>query len=849
MKRTKKKNQKEQEKKARKEQSPVSNGTETKPIIWAATALLLTIAINYLLAVPYSADMQNMIKLPQDLQILTFVLAIIVFLLYFRAKTKLSGNISKYLFLTLFLFSVFVSFLTELDFTNKHPNLFLKLYGYQVTIIIPTTALGILSLIQHKEKLNAIINRYFSSSETKRTNIYTFRKIFTRKNLPYTAAFLTLMVVSAFTLFYRLDYFPLYSDEAQVTQGAAGYYYTGEYKQWDFAEKEIEEQNYNRAKPHQFVVAQSYKLFGISTWSSRLPSVVFGLLFLITGFFTAHFFTKNKFVSLAILILFVFFFEYLQLERWTRMYSMLMFLFLLTALFAYKFVSGKNKLKPSFLKGSESLAPYFDFDYSYLLPFLLMLYISYKIHPNAFVIMPVMLVFVIFSAALFRDKKYFLLSVLGIVLLVVQGIFPFAVNYGWFTFFEVENSSAYTEFLFGFPFNPPANLVVVLTAVSALFISKNKEFRKKSLFLTATALTAWVLFSYIIQYKFSFRYIAHISPFLIILITSAAFLTAKTLFKTTGSIMLALLITAFAGVHFSEAYSRLYEKNKAAPAKTRTAYGTVIDNYQQGEIIYQHWGPTFYYKDLETAAHKIKLHGSAFNEFIDTLQTYKKGWVVWSKHNEHVLEPDIVKFSNLYLKKYHGFGTDTTNVEVFRFFDNQTIDTTNFREDIQLPYANLNLEHAYSLAFWINLPETAIQVPFFIRENKQNILKVQPEKGSIRIAYNDKDVIYTENIADTNWHHIVWYQESGEKGANFGVLVDGEPTAEIQLSKSAGALVKFKVNKLFDGFLDDIRIYNFVLNKNQTAVIMSSRGIPNTQELMSEGESFSALFHWQKKQQ
>ena len=669
--------------------------------------------------------------------------------------------------------------------------------------------------------------------------------------MPYTTAFILIMAVAAFTLFYRLDYFPLYSDEAQVTQGAAGYYYTGEYKPWDFVEKEIEQQSYNRAKPHQFAVAQAYKIFGISTWSSRFPSAVFGLLFLITGFFTAYFFTKNKFVSLLILILYVFFFEYLQLERWARMYSMLMFTFFLTTLFTYKFVSERNKLKLPFLNNRKKTVPYLDFNYIFLLPFIIMLYLSYKIHPNAFVIMPVMLVFIILAAVLLREKKYYFLSVLGVILLIVQGMFPFAVNYNWFTFFEVDNVAVYTEFLFGYPFNPPANLIILLSSISAIFISKNIRFRKRLLFLIAAALTTWVLFSYIIDYKFSFRYIVHISPFLIILIAGTGFLMSKIIFKTPGSLIFAILITAFTGLHFSEAYNRLYVENAAAPAKTRTAYGTIIDNYQADEIIFQHWGPTFYYKDLDTVAHKVKLHGTAFNEFIDTLQNYQKGWVVWSKHNEHVLEPDIVKFSNLYLKKYHGFGVDTTNVEVFRFFEEQTIDTTSFREDVQLPYANLNLENAYSLAFWINISENSSQAPFFLTEDKNEILRLRPNvnKGNLQIAYDDKNTLSAKNMADQNWHHMVWYQESGEKGASFGCFVDGKPAAKIRLSKPMEALVKFKINKQFDGLIDDIRIYNFVLNKNQTKMIINSRGIPNTQELMSRGKPFTALFHWQKKQQ
>ncbi|NJO92170.1 MAG: hypothetical protein HC831_26790 [Chloroflexia bacterium] len=121
--------------------------------------------------------------------------------------------------------------------------------------------------------------------------------------VPTLMLFFTITLLTGGLLFYELDSFDFWSDEKQTTQAAVGYYHTGEYYQWDFIKDEANTgHKYNRALPHVWLVAQSYKLFGISEWSSRFVSAVSGILFIILGFFVALFFTKSRLAAILFIL-------------------------------------------------------------------------------------------------------------------------------------------------------------------------------------------------------------------------------------------------------------------------------------------------------------------------------------------------------------------------------------------------------------------------------------------------------------------------------------------------------------------------------------------------------------------
>ena len=83
---------------------------------------------------------------------------------------------------------------------------------------------------------------------------------------------------------FNLGHRNYYGDEPQVIRTAAGRLYSDTYEQWCFYNKRMTGNHYDRAWPHTWAIAQTYKVFGISEWSSRLVSVLFGTLMLVVAY-------------------------------------------------------------------------------------------------------------------------------------------------------------------------------------------------------------------------------------------------------------------------------------------------------------------------------------------------------------------------------------------------------------------------------------------------------------------------------------------------------------------------------------------------------------------------------------
>ena len=173
----------------------------------------------------------------------------------------------------------------------KSEDLISQMFGIGVTIltIVYFARFQKEILIKATQKTKSLINfdfvpKYFSN---------TF----------YSYALTAVVIMSAVTLFYNLGERDFWEDEYQVISAATGYYHTGEFFKWDWIKHEIKcgdhtrKCEYHRAWPHSWLIAQSYKIFGISEWSSRIVSALFMLTATIGMYFFGIFFTENKTVA------------------------------------------------------------------------------------------------------------------------------------------------------------------------------------------------------------------------------------------------------------------------------------------------------------------------------------------------------------------------------------------------------------------------------------------------------------------------------------------------------------------------------------------------------------------------
>ena len=755
-----------------------------------------------------------------------------------------SKNLAKYSFLIVLLTSIVFGFFhiskdTPPDLTDLYLQ-FLSIFNY---LIIPGSTVGIIALWLNKERINKIIYKLFDGKHPE-------IKLFSKDEIPYTIAFATIIIMSGFTLFYRLDYFDLYSDEAQVTQGAAGYLYSGDYYQYNFAGKKLStHKHYNRAKPHQWVVAQSYKIFGISNWSSRFPSALFGLILVVSVYFLARYFIRDKLTALLIAFSLVFFYETLHLQRWTRLYAMLIPLFFWASYYAHRFINEKTEFLSLNKEKYYLLAEYLNFNFKLLPVLLILIYLNFKLFTNSLFLLLATYLYIGIAYLLFREKKFLIAIILG-VFFAVAGYY-FAPNVKGFVnyiqFFKPGQKEIYANFFFGYPLGLVSGYILSIIGLSALFLLKDKSFKENYLFLLINVFIGWCIFGCMFDYPASFRYMSFISPLAITLLSGVFVLIIKSLYHKYLQVFLLTLFILSVGIQFAYKYRDLYIKNPESPVDLKTAWKTITDNYKTGEVIYRHWGAGYYMKDIDSTAIFKSLggyEGKPFREIYDTLKNYKAGWLTWHSFNSWRMDPKLVEYTNLYFKKLHGTGIDATNVEVFYYTDSMMADTNRFLYERLFPNANLNLKNTFTFSFWINVKTISKEIPLLFLDADKNILQIYTENNSLTIDYDSSQIVIP-GISGNEWHFITFIQNSDKK--SYAVYIDNRFVESKIFNPETKPVVKFKVNTAFKGQLDDIRIYDKALSGKEIQAVMNSRNLDNSEELWIEGKPLRTLFAWKRK--
>lgn len=787
---------------------------------------------------------------------LSFAFSVLSFWLVANQHKIVAKNIAKYTFLVLLAFGFFVSFVFQ--FNDPQAIFSQQLLALQVYLIVPVAILGLLSIFMYRSKAQQVIDSLFTDKNEERhrsfneSYVQPVQRFFSRKEILTSSVLFLLIGLSAVTLFYKLDYSDLYSDEAQVTQGAAGYFHSGEYRHYDFGTKKLSAGEYSRAWPHLWVVAQSYRFFGISNWTSRLPSAIFALLLIVLMYFVGQFFIRDKLAVLLVAFAFVFYFEMLFLQRWTRMYAMLAPAYLLLFYWVYRFFTETSSF--AFLN-SEKLKfvrNYLNFNYLLIPVVALFLYLNIQLHINSAFLLPLLLLFSIVIISFTKNKKYMLAAIIGSALLIWQILFPYRVGFKWFTFFEVDNADAYSYILFAYPFFDKTNIALLLTGFGLLFFVRNEEFRKKYIFLALSSVTAYVLFGYVIEYAASFRYLSYLAPLAVLLIIGLYVLIFRVLYNKIIQILLSVLIVASVLSQFYQNYPKLYIQNPHSFAHPSVAWQSIVKNAKKGEIVLRHWGPSFYFSGIDTTVQFLSLggdKGKPFKQIFDSLQNHKSGWLTWHTQNSHRIDSILKIYCNLYFEKHNGQNIDSSYVEVFHYTKEMLVDTNRVKADNNFPLGNIKAENTRSVAFWVSVSSDVN--PFFLVNTVGNeISRTFLDKSNNlvwRFNTATQDSMFVNIPNDGKLHHVVYYQSGGKKGDELGIWLDGKFIASQKLKTSVSGLAKFRYNPQYLGMADDIRIYNFLLNKKQISTIMQNYGRKRTESLIADNQEFTTIYLWQRK--
>ena len=284
--------------------------------------------------------------------------------------------------------------------------------------------------------------------------------------------------------------------------------------------------SYRRALLFTYSVALSFKLFGVSELSARIPSVVFGLLSVLLIFWMGRHFFGSRAGIIAALLAACLPFEIVQ-SRACRMYSMYQFFFLLSSFAFYKGIeSTVGKSLPSKTKGFPYIAKL-----GINIPFLalsgLVLYFAYKIHPLAALFYCSVFLYLAFMTISFLvteesggdgDRRYLLFFVVWILCGVVTLVYPGNAKMvkSLFEFQPTWASSlqTYPGYYYGLFQSETLYPVLVFFALGLIQICS--RFHKPGYYVFACAVVPLVVHSLMTNVQKP-RYIYDIFPFILLM--------------------------------------------------------------------------------------------------------------------------------------------------------------------------------------------------------------------------------------------------------------------------------------------------------------------------------------------
>jgi hypothetical protein len=393
-------------------------------------------------------------------------------------------------------------------------------------------------------------------------------------------------------------------------------------------------------------------------------------------------------------------------------------------------------------------------------------------------------------------------------------------------------------------------IIVLLLGIALLINVKNEEFVSKLSILIITIITALILYSFVIDFNVSFRYMSFIAPIIIMTILFVLFFLIKSIYKPVVSYIISFITIASIGISFAFKYDDLYVKNSISPARPSVAWKIINQEYKPGEALFIHWGPSLYLDSIDPNVKILELHSfrdNKFSDILDSMKQYPSGWITWHTHNGDNVHKKLREYCRIYMKKYHGYGVDETGVEVYHYVDSLLKPYDVYQKERNFPVANIKRSNPFSLAFLIKINENNSGQPFFFLSDSSNFKILINEKGEMNWHFSNQDNDSSKvQIPNNEINHVVLYSSGGNTGNTYGIILNGEKAFESKLLKPEKTLLKFKVNPQFTGYLNDIRLYPFVLNSEQINEIIRTKGRFGSDKLLSDGVEFSTLFHWQK---
>lgn len=475
---------------------------------------------------------------------------------------------------------------------------------------------------------------------------------------------------------YKLGAEDMKGDEFQVIAAAAGYLHTGQYYSWNWVDKDIACDNcfYERAWPHTWMVAQSYRIFGISEASARIPSVILGSMTILIAFYFSYFATRNIIVSLVVASLVAINPAFISLARYTRMYVLLipLFLLLLYALYRSLTETSPTWLTDKIKQLPNKLARYwqnhFNFNWGMVLLALILLYFNFHTHINSLVALPAIALFIIYLFCT-QDRRRYIYPTLAIVTAVVAIILFYDPDKLYFHNFLspfTRNNQSYLNHILNYPF--AWQLTLALNLMSLLF-----AYKKRRQFMIYMHFILWfgvIFFVYVADRYSSYVYSSHLVILAMLGGVDGAWQIWQMIRLRAIKWLLAILLFITLFLQVLKIDPNRYDSQGSA--QHSVAYQHIVDNYDvKKDLLFMQYPRDFYLRELDGAeifdmkSHKALTLEELLEHIENNKQENSKLWIIFESGKRGHLSEEVLSYIETNFDKIHGQEIDRSGVEVF----------------------------------------------------------------------------------------------------------------------------------------------------------------------------------------
>ncbi|MGC9599101.1 MAG: glycosyltransferase family 39 protein [Minisyncoccia bacterium] len=575
-----------------------------------------------------------------------------------------------------YLFLISIIFLFVLHFLSLFSINYSEFIENNLPIFILTSfTTGLVTIFLNREKLDALKAK--NEPEKKELAEKTVSKKFWNKKNSLLISSL-IIILGCSMLFFQLGKNNFMNDEFQTMDSGWNFEQVGNFYKWDWLQNKSSEYtplgqqdqyaDYIRAEVHTVLLSISYRLFGVSEFSSRLVSVIFGILFSLIIFPIIKFSQKSRQASFLALTLSIFSPTIIFYERYTRMYALLIPIILLT-LFLIFYLINQTIFSEKRIESKRKLI---------LLIFgtIFLFLVSFNLHDLTLIYIPGILIYCLYLLFVKNKKLFFyLLLLIGFGLLAFTALFVQIKSidkaFDFLNITGVRNypyNYTYFNYLFTYPLGVVSFLITSLYFLYEMLFSKIKNY----FFIFLYIITSIVLIS-VIFFTDRFANAAYTAPFvsLVIILISISCYYFCQLFEQKSlryifysAIIAASLCTFYLNLNVIYGNGVYYYANYAR------AYSILIADFNpRQDVLFIQYERYYYLRGLGSNVTVYRFGQKDYSEageqqFLNEIKSTKSGWVTWENYTAGDIQTNTLEFI---MQNFQNFSIPGTDVYLYHY--------------------------------------------------------------------------------------------------------------------------------------------------------------------------------------